>query len=210
MNTLTSADIASQCGITDAVFTITGVASGPYAAEDLLGYTVEGKDPNNSNATTRWEVAVSGVTNTQTIAKKNSVLAQADTATGSAGTPITPLNVLANDTTDALASTTSNSVLTVVTPATNPGVALDPSTGLVTTTAAVPQGTYAITYQICHSALPSLCTQAEAAIDISAPVTPSVPTPVPADAPWALLLAGAALVAAFAGIRSRKSEGPSA
>jgi len=204
ITTLTAADIASQCGIPDAVLTITGVASGPYADEDLIGYTIAGKDPSNNNASTVWEVAVSGVTNTQVIAKKSSVLAQADDASGAAGTPITPLNVLANDTTDGVASTTTNSVLTVTTAASNPGVVLDTATGLLTTTAAVPAGSYPVTYQICNAALPTLCTQAVATVTVTGTVAPTTPTPVPTDSPWALLLAGAALAGAFLRIQAKK------
>ncbi|MEN5182195.1 Ig-like domain-containing protein, partial [Comamonas testosteroni] len=67
---------------------------------------------------------------------------------------ITPINVLSNDTTNGVTSTLTNSTITVVTPASNPGVVLDPATGMVTTTASVPPGTYTITYRLCDKLTP--------------------------------------------------------
>ena len=96
------------------MLTVTGVASGPYADEDLVGYRIQGKDPNNGDVLTAWVVEVSGKTNTKTIARKYSAAAQPDTGSGAAGTPISPVNVLANDSTDGAPSLLSNSVLTLV------------------------------------------------------------------------------------------------
>lgn len=201
ITSLTPADILSECGVADAVLTIIGTATGPYADEDLLGYQLEGKDPDNDNALTRWEFAVSGVTDTQVIAKKNSIAPTIDSVAGTAGVPITSFNVLTNDRTDGATSTLANSVLTVVTPASHPGVLLDEATGILTTTAAVPAGTYPITYQLCNTAAAGLCAQATTTVRLDD--APPTPTAVPVDSPWALLFAGLTLVGVFMRIRSK-------
>lgn len=203
ISSLTPADILSECGVADAVLTVTGVATGSYADEDLVGYQLEGKDPDNNNAHTMWEVAVSGITNTQVIAKKNFIASAADSVTGKAGVPISSFNVLSNDMTDGVASTVTNSILSVVTPAADSGVVLDVATGLVTTTAAVPAGSYPITYQLCNAAAPTLCEQMTATVTLDAPLTPAKPTPVPVDSPWALLLVGLAFVGVALRFRSK-------
>lgn len=205
ISSLTPADIRSECGVADAVLTITGVATGAYADEDLVGFQLEGKDPDNGNAHTRWVVAVSGVTNTQVIAKKNFIAPTVDSVTGTAGVAISPFNVLSNDMTDGAASTVTNSILSIVTPATDAGVVLDVATGLLKTTAAVPAGSYPVTYQLCNAAAPTLCAQATATVTLDAPTPPqpSTPTPVPVDSPWTLLLAGLAVVGVALRIRSK-------
>ncbi|MEN5182194.1 hypothetical protein ABE501_20840, partial [Comamonas testosteroni] len=54
---------------------------------------------------------------TATVTITAAVTPQPDTGTGTAGTPITPINVLSNDTTNGVTSTLTNSTITVVTPA---------------------------------------------------------------------------------------------
>ena len=59
----------------------------------------------------------------------------------------------------------------VVTPASNPGVTLDPATGLVSVAAGTPAGSYPITYQICETLNPTNCATAIATVDvIAAPI----------------------------------------
>ncbi|EER58983.1 conserved hypothetical protein [Acidovorax delafieldii 2AN] len=96
------------------------------------------------------------------------VTPEPDSGSGVAGTPITPINVLANDSTDGMPSTFANSTITVVTPASNSGVVLDPATGLVITTAGVPPGIYGITYQLCSKAMPAVCANTTVTITVSA------------------------------------------
>ena len=97
-----------------------------------------------------------------------------DTGNATAGTAATPIaNVLANDTVDGVPATTSNSTLTVVTPASDAGVVLDTATGAVTTTAAVPSGTYTITYQLCNKATPAVCATSTATVTVTAVVPPT-------------------------------------
>jgi large repetitive protein len=57
----------------------------------------------------------------------------------------------------------------VVTPASNPGVALDPATGNVNVAPGVPAGTYSIAYQICETANPSNCATANVSVVVTAP-----------------------------------------
>ncbi len=141
-------------------------------------------------------------TSTVTVTVAGAAAPQPDTVTATAGTPVTPVNVLANDTTDGVPSTLGNSTLTVVTPASNPGVVLDPATGLVTTTAAVPPGTYTITYQLCNKAVPAVCATATVTLTVN-DKNASVSTPVPVNALWAIVLMGLATAAAFVRIRSK-------
>ncbi|WP_395026421.1 IPTL-CTERM sorting domain-containing protein [Comamonas odontotermitis] len=115
-------------------------------------------------------------TTTVTVTIAGGVNPQPDTGSGTAGTPITPVNVLANDTTDGQPSTPTNSTLTVVTPASNPGVVLNPATGMVTTTAAVPPGTYTITYQLCDKLTPPVCATTTATVTIAGGVSPQADT----------------------------------
>ncbi|MFE1571487.1 hypothetical protein ACFIQG_06695 [Comamonas odontotermitis] len=139
---------------------------------------------------------------TATVTIAGTAAPQPDTVTATAGAPVTPLNVLANDTTDGVPSTLGNSTLTVVTPASNPGVVLDPATGLVTTTAAVPPGTYTITYQLCNKAVPAVCATATVTLTVN-DKNASVSTPVPVNSLWAIVLMGLATAAAFVRIRSK-------
>jgi large repetitive protein len=74
------------------------------------------------------------------------------------------VNVFGNDTINGVAATPETAIVTVVEPASNPGVALDPATGIISVIASVPAGTYSITYQICERLNPSNCAQAVATI----------------------------------------------
>jgi uncharacterized repeat protein (TIGR01451 family) len=66
-------------------------------------------------------------------------------------------NVLGNDTLDGSTATTGTVTISVVTPATNPGVSLNTATGIVSVAPGTPGGTYTITYKICDIAAPTLC-----------------------------------------------------
>ena len=67
------------------------------------------------------------------------------------------INVLTNDALNGLSPTPGNVTLTITTPASNPGVSLDPATGDVSVAAGIPAGTYTIAYQICETANPTNC-----------------------------------------------------
>jgi len=74
------------------------------------------------------------------------------------------LDVLANDSLNAIRATITNVTISVVTPASDPGVTLDVATGLISVARGVPAGTYTITYQICEIANPTNCATAIATI----------------------------------------------
>lgn len=79
------------------------------------------------------------------------------------------LDVLANDSLNAIGATIANVTILVVTPASNPGVTLDIATGLISVMRGVPAGTYTITYQICEIENPTNCAIAIATIIVEAP-----------------------------------------
>ena len=121
-----------------------------------------------------------------------------DTGNATAGTAATPIaNVLANDTVDGVPATTSNSTLTVVTPASDAGVVLDTATGAVTTTAAVPSGTYTITYQLCNKATPAVCATSTATVTVTAvvPTTGDGVSKVPTLSEYGLMMLSGLLAA---------------
>ena len=80
-------------------------------------------------------------------------------------------NILANDSLDGAVPTAGPGgtvVLTVVTPATNPGVVLNTATGAVTVAPGTPAGTYTIVYQICEAADPGNCATATITVTVVA------------------------------------------
>ncbi|RGP39825.1 hypothetical protein BPTFM16_00100 [Altererythrobacter insulae] len=78
-----------------------------------------------------------------------------DIPAGSGGNDV--INVLDNDTLNGDPINPADISLTVTTPATNPGVILDPSTGSVSVGSDVPEGTYTIEYEICEVLNPTNC-----------------------------------------------------
>ena len=76
-------------------------------------------------------------------------------------------NVLANDTLNGGAATTSNVVLTQQSTS-NPGIALATSTGAVSVAPGTPAGNYTLTYGICEQLNPSNCDTAVAAVTVTA------------------------------------------
>ena len=169
--TLTVVTPTSDAGVvldaaTGAVTTTAAVPPGTYT----ITYQLCDKATPTSCATSTATVTVAGAANPQS-----------DTGNATAGAASTPIaNVLANDTVDGVPATTSNATLTVVTPASDAGVVLDTATGSVTTTAAVPSGTYTITYQLCDKATPAVCATSTATVIVTASTpTNREATPVP-------------------------------
>jgi large repetitive protein len=78
-------------------------------------------------------------------------------------------NVFDNDVLKGAAPTPANVTLSVVTPASNPGVTLDTATGNVSVAPGTPAGTYTIDYKICETANPANCANAKATVVVSAP-----------------------------------------
>ncbi|MBD9478964.1 Ig-like domain-containing protein [Pseudoxanthomonas sp. PXM02] len=113
-------------------------------------------------------------------------------------------NVLANDTLGGAAPTSTQVVLSVVTPPANAGIALDPASGAVTVAAGTPAGNYSLRYRACEQAEPANCVEALAIIVVTAAAIDAVnDTAGPVDAGAVSVvnvldndtLAGASLVA---------------
>ncbi|MNS06832.1 Large cysteine-rich periplasmic protein omcB precursor [compost metagenome] len=107
-------------------------------------------------------------------------------------TPATPVNgyagdtdvvnVLDNDTLNGVPVIPSEVVVTVTTPASNPGVELDPATGTVSVDPQTPAGTYTIVYQLCEILNPTNCDSATVTIVVgAAPIDAVNDTPAPVN-----------------------------
>ncbi len=77
------------------------------------------------------------------------------------------VNVLPNDSLNGSAPSTAQVTISVVTPASNPGVTLDTSTGNVSVAAGTPAGTYTIGYRVCETANSGNCANATATITVN-------------------------------------------
>jgi large repetitive protein len=91
------------------------------------------------------------------------------------------INVLANDTLNGQPVNIADIALTVTTPASNPGVTLDPTTAMVSVAPNTPAGTYIISYQICERLNPANCATATIAVVVQAAAIVAAP-----DAPAAV------------------------
>ncbi|UAB78787.1 DUF11 domain-containing protein [Erythrobacter sp. SCSIO 43205] len=91
-------------------------------------------------------------------------------------------NVLGNDTLDGAATNLGEVTLNVTSPASDPGVTLDPASGEVSVAAGTPAGTYTIGYEICEIGNPNNCASATATVVVSAATgiaaTDDTPAPV--------------------------------
>lgn len=67
------------------------------------------------------------------------------------------VNAFANDTLNGNPVDVADISATITSPASNPGVVLDPATGTVSVSVDVPAGTYTIDYQICETLNPTNC-----------------------------------------------------
>jgi large repetitive protein len=80
------------------------------------------------------------------------------------------VNAFANDRLNGQPVTAALITARVVTAAANPGVVLDPATGIVSVAADVPPGTYTVVYEICERLNPANCAQSS----VTVVVTPAV------------------------------------
>ncbi len=80
-------------------------------------------------------------------------------------------NALGNDRLNGAVIDPATIVMRVVTPASHPGVVLDPATGQISIDPAVPAGNYTIAYEICERANPSNCAQATVTIAVDPAVS---------------------------------------
>ena len=83
-------------------------------------------------------------------------------------------NAFTNDTFNNQAINVALINVTIVTPASNPGVSMDPLTGNVSVAAGTPAGTYTIDYQICDKADPTVCATARVTVIVTAPAIAAV------------------------------------
>ncbi|WP_034219420.1 hypothetical protein, partial [Arenimonas oryziterrae] len=138
-----------NAGLTmNASGTIT-VAAGTAAGTYVYPYTIcEQLNPTNCDTANATVV----VTAAPIVANDNDASATpVNGATG--GTAVA--NVLVDDTLNGGPATTANVTISVITPATNPGVVLNPATGAVTVAPNTAAGTYTIVYQICEQLNPT-------------------------------------------------------
>lgn len=83
---LSRANIAEYCNVLDATVTVTGPSSSSYSEAEHIGFIIEGYATGEAEAGTapvftRWEVAVTGRTNTQLIATKSETVSDTSAPT---------------------------------------------------------------------------------------------------------------------------------
>ncbi len=79
------------------------------------------------------------------------------------------VNAFTNDTFNNAAIDPAKIIATIEVPATNPGVTMDPATGLISVAPGTPAGTYTIDYKICDKADPATCATARVTVIVTAP-----------------------------------------
>jgi uncharacterized repeat protein (TIGR01451 family) len=141
-------------------------------------YTINYQICENNNPTNCATASVTIVVDPAAIAATND---NAGPVNGANGAP-NIVNILTNDVLNGLAPTPADTILTVTTPASNPGVALDPATGNVSVAPGVPAGTYTITYQLCERLNPANCATAQVTVVVAAPaIAAANDTPAPVN-----------------------------
>ncbi len=128
-------------------------------------YTITYQICENNNPTNCTTASVTVVVDPAAIAASNDNSGPVNGANGASNI----INVLGNDVLNSLAPTPANVVLTVTSPASNPGVALDLATGNISVAAGTPAGTYTIAYQICERLNSTNCANAIATVIVAAP-----------------------------------------
>jgi len=167
---------ASNAGVTlDASTGEVSVAAGTPAGTYTIVYEIcETGNPNNC-ATATATVIVTAATG---IAASNDLPA----AVPSVGGGSNIINVLTNDDLGGSTPDLADIDLTVTSPASDPGVTLDPVTGNVSVAPATPAGTYTIGYQICETANPTNCASASVTVVVeSAPIDAQNDNPAPVN-----------------------------
>jgi uncharacterized repeat protein (TIGR01451 family) len=118
---------------------------------------------------------VNCVTTTDTVTLSGNILPASPSGTAVAGTASVPIpSVTTGSRVDGAAATLGgggNATVAVV--GTWPaGVVLNAATGAISTTAAVPPGTYSLIYQLCDRSTPANCGSATATVKVSALIAP--------------------------------------
>ena len=153
-----------------------GTPAGPYT----IVYTICEKLNANIAVPNCKDATITVTVNAPTIVATNDAMPSTNGATG--GTPA--LNVLTNDSINAITATTVNTTLAVKTVATpiagNPNVPTLSAAGVVTVLPGTPAGTYTIVYTLCDAVNTTNCKDATVTIPVTAaPIVanPDVYTP---------------------------------
>jgi large repetitive protein len=165
---------ASNAGVTlDPATGLVSVAPGTPAGNYTIGYQIcEKLNPTNCATAT---VAV--VVNATPIGASNDTPASINGVNGNPNA----INAFANDTLNGAPVDPAAINTTILTPASNPGVVMDPVTGTVSVASGTPAGTYTVEYQICEKLNPTNCKTATVTVVVeAAPIaaTPDAPAPV--------------------------------
>ncbi len=118
-------------------------------------------------------------TATDTLTVKAAIVPVAEAGTAAAGKASTPIaNVASNDTVNGTGATLGAAGNATVAQSGTwaAGVALNTATGAITTTAAVPPGTYSLVYQLCDKSTPPNCATATDTVTVSASILPGSPS----------------------------------
>jgi large repetitive protein len=164
---------AANSGVTmDPATGLVSVAPGTPAGSYTIGYKIcETLNPTNCATST-----VTVVVEPAPLAATNDAPPAVD---GKAGNP-NVVNAFANDTLNGQPVIPANIVATILSPASNPGVVLDPATGVVSVASGTPAGTYAIDYQICEKLNPANCKTATVTVTVAAaPIAATANAPAP-------------------------------
>ncbi len=81
------------------------------------------------------------------------------------------INAFENDTLNGEPVDPADITASILTPAADPGVTLDPETGLVSVSEEVPPGTYTIEYQICETLNPDNCATSTVTVVVEEPIS---------------------------------------
>lgn len=162
--TIMSAATPINGGAVPILDPVTGLVDVP-AGTPAGNYTISYQICENNNPANCATAAITVVVDAAAIAAANDSAGPVNGANGAANV----VNVLGNDALNGLAPTPANVVLAITTPASNPGVVLDPATGNVSVAPSTPAGSYAITYQICEKLNPTNCATAIVTIVVAAP-----------------------------------------
>ncbi len=149
-----------------------GVPAGTPAGSYTIGYQIcEKADPTNCKS-----AVITVVVAAPAIAATDDTTPSVNSANG--GSDL--VNALTNDMLNAAPAVISAVNLSVMTPASNPGVTLDTATGLVSVAPGTPAGNYTIAYQICEKLNPANCALANITVPVSAtPIAASNDAPAP-------------------------------
>lgn len=158
-----------------ATSTIAVTVSAPAAAAGASDTNYASIDPTGGSAAptpgpTCAPAASCASSGPNTVIYINAVAASGTAIAGTASTPIA--NVTANDTVNGASVTLGGAGNATISQSGSwpAGIALNLNTGAITTTAALPPGTYSLTYQLCDHATPANCATAVDTVTVTASI----------------------------------------